>query len=111
MARYGAGGGDGGRIVRTIPVRANRRRADRQFRLAAGIDGIRGADAAGDPAVAGAGDAGRGPKRRARRAATVVQSGAGGSLLPPFLWAIGPSLLHLRLSAAFILPAPSRLTG
>ena len=35
-----------GRLVRAIPVRAVRRRDDRQFRLAGGADGVRAADAA-----------------------------------------------------------------
>ena len=45
------------RIVRAIPVRAVRRGDDRQFRLAAGADGIRRSDAADRPAVARARDA------------------------------------------------------
>ena len=46
-----------GRIVRAIPVRAVRRRDDRQFRLADGADGVRRPDAADRAAVAGAGNA------------------------------------------------------
>ena len=46
-----------GRLVRAIPVRAVRRRDDRQFRLAGGADGVRLPDAADRAAVAGARDA------------------------------------------------------
>ena len=46
-----------GRLVRAIPVRAVRRRDDRQFRLAGGADGVRAADAADRAAVAGDRDA------------------------------------------------------
>ena len=87
------------RIVRAIPVRAVRRGADRQFRLAVGADGVCGPDAADHPAVAGAGDAARDFGQCAGCGAAVVQDGAGGSVRPSLLRAAGAGLLHLRLSA------------
>ena len=57
-----------GGLVRPVPVRAARRRADRQFRLAAGADGLRRPDAADRAAFAravdAAGDVGRTCRRR-----------------------------------------------
>ena len=67
MARRCARRRHRGGIVRAIPVRAVRRGADRQFRLADGADRVRLPDAADRPAVAGAGDAAARPRPMCRR--------------------------------------------
>ena len=99
------------RIVRPVPVRAVRRRHDRQFRLAGRAHGIWPADAADRAAVAGAGDAAAGRDRRAGRGSAIVQDGAGGSFWPPLLCAAGARLLHLRFSARLHHRASAALSG
>ena len=110
-ARHGARRRHCGRLVRAIPVRAVRRGDDRQFRLAAGADGVRVADAADRPAVARDRDAACSVVERSCRRPAIVQDGACGSVRPSLLCAAGARLLHLRLPARFHHGASAGLSG
>ena len=92
-----------GRLVRTIPVRAVRRRDDRQFRLAGGADGIRFPDAPDRAAVAGHRDtcvdssASMGLPRTSNR-----QDRAGGGVRPSLLRLLVLGFFTCGFQLAFI---------
>ena len=92
--------GDGGGLVRPVPVLADCRAPDGRLRLAADAGDLLVRPAAGDSAVDDA-DCAAQARRCAvgGRAAAIVDEGAVGSVRPPFLCAAGARLLHLRLPA------------
>ncbi len=110
-ARPGARRGHGGRLVRPVHLRADRRRAARHDRLARHVDGVCSADAPDRAAVAGAGHAARGCVNRAGGGPAILQDCAHRGLRPSLLCAAGARLLHLRLPACLHHRAFAGLSG
>ncbi|KAH2820293.1 hypothetical protein KXV85_003304, partial [Aspergillus fumigatus] len=110
-ARHRARRRHGGRVVRPIPVRAVRRRHDRQVRLAGRTHRVCRADAADRAAGARTVDPAAGNEQRADRRRSVVQDRACGSFRSSLLRAAGARLLHLRFPACLHYRASAGLPG
>ena len=103
--------GDGGGLVRPVPVLADCRAPDGRLRLAANAGDLLVRPAVRDSAGDGADcTAQSGRFAVGGRAAAIVEEGAVGSIRAPFLRAAGARLLHLRLPARVRHGAPAELS-